>query len=117
MLARSIVSQILVNESLTRGLCDPESRILVEWLVEQAETLAVRFAESEFATALDVLCIRAKAIARFVWLWCHQRRPGAAIQLAAAERFAWPLPCDPRLDPCDLMTAIVAWETQAALHA
>ena len=38
-----------------------------------------------------------------------RRGAGAAGQLAAAERFAWPLP-EARVDPCELMQAIVSWE-------
>ena len=40
MLAKRLLSHILDNEALTRGLGDPEARLLVEWLVEQAERLA-----------------------------------------------------------------------------
>ena len=55
------------------------------------------------------LCRRARAIARFVTLWCHDRLPGPALQLAATERFAWPLPVH-QGDACDLLHAILTWE-------
>jgi hypothetical protein len=34
------------------------------------------------------------------------------VQLAAVERFPWPLPTTGR-DPCDLMQTILHWESQA----
>ena len=58
------------------------------------------------------LCRRGRAIGRFVTLWCHDREWGAAGQLAAAERFAWPLPTR-AMDPCDLMQAILSCEAFA----
>jgi hypothetical protein len=42
-------------------------------------------------------------------LWCIVRARGAAGQLAAVERFAWPLP-DASVDAYELMQAIVSWE-------
>jgi hypothetical protein len=48
-------------------------------------------------------------VCRFVVLWCYTNERGAAIQLAAAERFRWPLPCR-SIDPCGLMQQIVAHE-------
>ena len=58
---------------------------------------------------------RARAIGRFVGLWCHARLTGAASQLAAAERFTWPLP-GPAADPCELMHAILRWEDDEREH-
>lgn len=110
MLAKSQLSQILDNEALTRSLADPEARILVEWLVDRAERLAGDGSMASGATEMITrLCSRARAIGRFVGLWCHQNAPGPAYQLAAVERFAWPLPTEP-LDPCELMQAILDWE-------
>jgi hypothetical protein len=112
MLARQLVSQVLDDEALTRGLRDPEARVLVEWLVERAESVA---AEASFARAAQSqvarLCRRGRSISRFVALWCHLGEPGAAGQLATAERLNWPLP-DGDVDPCELMQDIVAWEEQ-----
>jgi hypothetical protein len=48
-------------------------------------------------------------MARFVWLWCVQRSPGAALQLAAAERVNWPLPDGPVV-AWELMQNLVDWE-------
>jgi hypothetical protein len=110
MPADPLLSHILADEALTRGLGDAEARVLVEWLVERAERLAGAGAPPA-AGAAEVrrLCRRGRAIARFVLLWGRPRGRGAAGQLAAAERFAWPLPAA-AADPCELMQAILAWE-------
>jgi hypothetical protein len=111
MLSKPLLSPILDDEALTRGLGDMEARVLIEWLVERAEG-AADDATSEAAAFAEVgrLCRRARAIARFVYLWCQRRERGAAHQLAAAEGFSWPLPTLP-LDACDLMQWILTWET------
>ncbi len=85
--------------------------MLVEWLVEQAEQLNRTATPEAAAAAVSKLCRRGRAIGRFVSLWCGPRGRGAAGQLAAAERFAWPLP-DRVVDPYELMRHIVAWETR-----
>jgi len=107
MLARPRLSHILENDALTRGLADPEARVLVEWLVERAEQME---GDEQFDRELQRLCLRARAIGRFVVLWCHQRERGAAVQLAAAQRFTWPLPTSRTVDPCELMQAILSCE-------
>ncbi len=114
MPAIGVLSQIVDNEALTRGLADPEARMLVEWLVEQAERLAER-APSEEALAAEVarLCRRARALGRFVRLWCHEGARRAACQLAATERFAWELPTTRTVDPCELMQGILFVEGEA----
>jgi hypothetical protein len=112
MLVKPLLSHILANDALTRGLSDPEARVLIEWLVEQAERLADSGqAESVAWTELSRLLGRARGIGRFVRLWCHDRARGAAGQLAATERFHWPLP-DGVIDPCELMQGILSWESQ-----
>jgi hypothetical protein len=108
MLARPLLSQILENDALTRGLADPEARVLVEWTVERAERLDAEMADLD--TEVRRLCLRARAIGRFVALWCHQGECGAAVQLAAAERFNWPLPTSACVDPCELMQEILESE-------
>ena len=112
MLPKPVLRDILDDEALTRGLADPEARILVEWLVETAEQDADE-SVSDAATQqqVQVLCRKGRAIGRFVDLWCHARTPGAAGQLAATERFDWPLPTTAE-DPCDIMQAILTWETE-----
>src|SRR5437660_12746353 len=85
MLSRPVLRHILENDALTRGLADPEARILVEWLVDRAELAAARAPNEEIVQArVQVLCRRGRAIGRFVELWCHARSRGAAGQLAAA---------------------------------
>lgn len=114
MLVRPMLLSILDDEALTRGLGDSEARILVEWLVEQAELAADEAGPHPgLADAVAGLRRRGRAISRFVSLWCYQTERGAASQLAAAERFTWPLP-EAAADPCDLMQTILLWETEAA---
>lgn len=111
MLSTPLLAPILTDDALTRGLADPEARILVEWLVEQAERLATGLiAEEQIHQRVRHLCRRGRAISRFVTLWCHHRQRGAACQLAGAERFTWPLPSDREVDPCELMEAILDCE-------
>jgi hypothetical protein len=112
MQIKPLLSHILDDEALTRGLGDAEARILVEWLVEQAEGLAQSSpSESRASQCVQSLCRRGRAIGRFVHLWCHAHIRGAASQLAAAERFTWPLPSGPA-DPCEIMHAILTWEAE-----
>jgi hypothetical protein len=101
---------MLRNEAMTRGLADPEARVLMEWLVDRAEEVADR-AVGPVEPRLEALCRRGRAISRFVVLWCHYKQTAAALQLAAAERFSWPFP-EPAVDPCELMQCIVAWENR-----
>ncbi len=113
MQVKPLLGFILRNDALTRGLADPEARMLVEWLVDQAERLArVMTTEGAALTEIRRLCRRARAIGCFVNLWCHQRECGAAIQLAGAERFPWPLPTH-SVDPCELMHQILGCETSS----
>lgn len=110
MQVKPLLRHILENEAVTRGLGDPEARVLVEWLVEQAERLApVTPTETAGWQEVKRLCHRARSINRFVRLWCHERERGAAVQLAAAERFHWPLPTS-AMDPCELMQEILTCE-------
>jgi hypothetical protein len=114
MIAKRLLSHILTDEALTRGLADPEARMLVEWLVDRAEGLsAAGCAEDGVPEPVGQLCRRARAISRFVGLWCHGGARGAALQLACAERFTWPLPTA-AVDPCELMESILTWESRAA---
>ena len=108
-----VLSLIVANEALTRGLADPEARMLIEWLVERAERLAAAAPPREVLEAeVTRLCRRARAVARFVGLWCYERGRRAACQLAAVERFGWELP--PRaVDPCELMQSILVCEGEA----
>jgi len=112
MLAKRLLSQVFDDDALTRGLGDVEARVLVEWLVERAEDLAAAgVGENVARDEITKLRRRARSISRFVTLWCHCHEPGAAGQLATAERLHWPLP-DAEVDPCELMQSILAWEDQ-----
>ena len=112
MLAKALLNPILNNDALTRGLGDAEARMLVEWLVEQAERRAAKVTSKEAVEQLiERMRRRARAIGRFVGLWCHEGQRGAACQLAGAERFNWPLP-NSTVDPCELMQEILTWEAQ-----
>ncbi len=116
MIAKHYLHHILDDEGLTRGLSDPEARILVEWLVDQAERLAEAFSAVDVLTQrIGRLCQKGRAISRFVALWCHQGARSAALQLACTERFTWPLPTT-QIDPCVLMESILFWEEQAFSH-
>lgn len=106
-----LLSRILDDEALIRGLGDAEARVLVEWLVEQAEVLETTRSAAGADAEVRRLCRRGRAV-RFVALWCHRRSPGAALQLAAVERFCWPLPEEADVDACELMQIIVGWETE-----
>lgn len=110
----SLVREIVRDESLTRGLGDEEARMLVEWVVDWAELLADASRNEDDARVLVArLRRRGRAIGRFVQLWCDDGsfdRRGAT-QLAASERFAWPLP-EGEVEPPDLMQHILTWENQ-----
>jgi hypothetical protein len=110
---QALLRPILRDEALTRHLGDSEARILVEWLVERAERLA---GDADGENKVRVLCRRARAIGLFVGLWCHRNQPGAAAQLANAERFDWPFP-EPGVDPDFLMEEILLHESRAAKAA
>jgi len=87
--------------------------VLVEWLVDETERLADQGPPEVAAKTVRVLCRRGRAVAHFVRLWSLDRAYGPALQLAATERFPWPLP-DAELDACELMQEIVFWETHSA---
>ena len=110
MLLKSLLDIILRDEHLTHRLEDAEARMLIDWLVGRAEAEHARQpSEARVRREITRLCRRARAIARFVTLWCHDRQPGSALQLAATERFAWPLPVN-HGDACDLLHDILTWE-------
>jgi hypothetical protein len=104
-----LLRPIVDNEALTRGLGDAEARVLIEWLVAEAEILEEMDLEEEQLTyEVHCLCQRARSLSRFVFLWSHNRW-GAACQLAATERFPWPLPST-LMDPCELMEQVLGYE-------
>jgi hypothetical protein len=110
MSLRALLTPILDDDHVTRGLDDAEARMLIEWLAERAEGCLVHLPTQKRRRAeVERLCRRGRLIARFVSLWCYEGSPAAALQLAATERFAWPLPTAD-MDPCDLLGDILAWE-------
>ena len=112
MLARSALTHILDDDSLTRNLGDAEARLLVEWLVDRAEAMG-KFDEEKRATRIRALCRRGRLIARFVRLWSLDDDPCGAVQFAASERLEWPLPDGPR-DAWALMREVLSWEKRRA---
>jgi hypothetical protein len=111
MLPKLLLAPILDDDAVTRGLGDAEARMLVEWLVEEAD----RRADSDTAVAereVRRLCRWARAISRFVYLWCYEETHAAAIQLAGSERFNWPLPAT-YMEPCELMEQILGAQVAA----
>jgi hypothetical protein len=108
----ALIRRVLRDESLTRGLGDEEARMLIEWVVDWAELLAEAARTDDDAQVLVArLCRRSTAIGRFVQLGEDPRTRGSAAQLAAVERFGWPLPAD-AVAPPDLMHHILTWESQ-----
>lgn len=117
MLAKPLLNHILVDEALTRGLGDAEARVLVEWLVDQAEELACNSGSPNDAEHhVRRLCLRARAISRFVGLWSNANSRGAATQLMATERFTWPMP-EQNDEACEIMHRILVWEADQARAA
>ena len=110
MVVNPLLHPILRDERLTRNLGDAEARVLVEWLVEQAEELIRTQNEEKAQAAVRWLCRRGRAVAQFVHLWCGKKARGAAGQLAATARFAWPLP-PAHADPYELMCSIITCES------
>ena len=105
-----LLRHVLQDEAITRGLGDAEARILIEWLVEWAELLSEEAGDDEAAwRGMKAVCRRARGISRFVSLWMEDASRGSAVQLAAVERFCWPLPVSDE-DPAELMLRILTWE-------
>jgi hypothetical protein len=111
---RALLNLILRDDALTRGLEDEEARILVERLADWSESCFQRGVEAaDPRVRVEQLRRRGRAIRQFVDLWCHRGEHAAAIQLAASERFRWPLP-EPDADPWVLMHQILDWEVRDA---
>lgn len=115
MLARSVLDLIMGDETLTRHLRDSEARLLIEWLVEEAERIHSAGTDpNSLVHHVQRACRRSRAIGRFLDLWFNQPSRAAACQLWASERFAWPMP-EPEEDPYSALEAILTWETDHAM--
>lgn len=110
MVAKPLVRHVLDDDALTRGLGDLEAWTLVEWLVTRIERFAQILPETEMSGIVGKLRLKARAISRFVRLWCHDGDWRAACQLAATQQFVWPLPSR-AVDARDLMEDILYWES------
>lgn len=110
----ALLRAYLRDDALTRGLGDIEARMLVEWIAQWAELLAETVNTTSEASELIARVVRrGRGISRFVQLATDfdPRGRGAALQLAASERFHWPLP-NGHIEPPDLMRRILDWENQ-----
>ena len=109
MLSTPLLRHILRDESTTRGLGDVEARMIVEWMADRAEQIALAArSEPRAWDEVRALCRRARVISCFCRLWADRATRGAAIQLVATERLYWPLPRGD-VDAGELMEEILAW--------
>jgi hypothetical protein len=107
--------RIVNDESLTRGLGDIEARMLVEWLTDWADLLEDTIPDEEDAQRqVTQLHKRAKAIGKFVVLWSDGESKAGAVQLAATERFQFPLPPEDYTGD-EVMAGILQWENKHLL--
>lgn len=111
MVAENCIHQVMRDDRITHGLADPEARVLVEWLVNKAETIPDTELESQDKIYAWELCYRrAKVLRQCVSLWCYRGRPEAAIQLAASEGMADYLPDGSVEEPVDVMLSLMRQE-------
>ena len=107
-----IIRQVLRDESITRGLGDIEGRMLMEWLADWTVLFAdAARSDDEAWRMTNRLCRRARAINKFVQMWQNPATRNGAGQLAAVERFRWPLPPGP-IPTVRLMEQILNWENR-----
>ncbi len=111
--AKSLIDRVLDDEAITAGLEDPEGRLLVEWLVEQTECIARNAASLQQAKErVERLCHYARALRQFLILWCYDKNPGSAAQLAATQKFAWPLPSAGEENALSILQQVVLWHAK-----
>jgi len=110
MLARAFLQPILYDDRLTAALGDAEARLLVEFLVAQAERLEGLQPDEALRQAIAQLCRRGRVLGRVVHLWDTQQCL-AASQLAASAGLAEALPPSRRLTGCRLMERLIAVES------
>jgi hypothetical protein len=103
------VRHILRDEAVTRGLGDVEARMIVEWLADRTEQVALTaLNDADAWNRVHQLCKRARTIASFARLWAMPGCRGAALQLFGAERLHWPLPSGD-IESGELMESILDW--------
>lgn len=108
MVADACIDQVMHDDRLTSGLADPEARLLVEWLVDHAETIPqTGLGECDQQLAWTICYRRAKVLRQFVSLWCYRGRPEAAIQLAASEGMSEYLPDSSVEEAVDVMLVLM----------
>jgi hypothetical protein len=111
--AKSLIDRVLDDEAITAGLEDPEARLLVEWLVEQTEHIARSAASPQQAKErVERLCHYARALRQFLVLWCYDKNPGSAAQLAATQKFAWPLPSAEEENALSILQQVLLWHAK-----
>jgi len=110
---KSLIDRVLDDEAITAGLEDPEARLLVEWLAEQTEYIARSATSPQQAKEwVERLCHYARALRQFLILWCYDRNPGSAAQLAATQKFAWPLPSAEEENALRILQQILLWHAK-----
>ena len=110
MALRAYFDLFLDDDRLTRGLGDEEARLLIEWLADRVERNESCLGEGAVCRReAERLVLRMRSVSHFVRIWCHEGARGAACQLAATERFEWPLPGG-AIEPFDLMLDILDFE-------
>ncbi|QVL34356.1 hypothetical protein KIH39_10750 [Telmatocola sphagniphila] len=110
MIVEPMYRRIINDEALTRGLGDIEARMLVEWLVDWAELLEETIPDVGDANQkIGQLQKKARAISKFVVLWSDGHSKAGALQLAATERFQFPIP-EEKCEADEAMARILKWE-------
>jgi hypothetical protein len=111
MMTTECIQQVMHDERITYGLADPEARVLVEWLVNKAESIPESdLREEDMQCAWELCYRRAKVLRQIVSLWCYRGRPEAAIQLAASEGMSEFLPDGSVEEPVDIMLTLMKQE-------
>jgi hypothetical protein len=115
MSVKSLYDHILNDDALTQRLGDAEARVLIEWLIEQADRLNGTSPPEVAEEAVRRLCHRGRTLACFVSLWCYEARAGA-VQFAACAGLCRALPAG-EVDPCELMQELLALEARTLARA
>ncbi|MBL8822991.1 MAG: hypothetical protein JNJ77_10420 [Planctomycetia bacterium] len=111
MMTTECIQRVMHDERITYGLADPEARVLVEWLVNKAESIPESdLREEDMQCAWELCYRRAKVLRQVVSLWCYRGRPEAAIQLAASEGMSEFLPDASVEEPVDIMLTLMKQE-------